>query len=337
MTDKAKRRAREYASKHPGVSHQAAVNQLRRPIQALLNESEKEVEVKLEGVAGRNGARVYSKVRFADVARIEHSGISDEAYRYALQSHLDFVVTDRERHPLFAVEFDGLGHDGRGDALKNELCARFDLPLARVEHRHLKLVARGLGAIPWLAELFFTYRDMEQAQKEGAIPFDEPIDPFMIYSWERNNEKFPLCFSIKTSLEAHRLCDAGKIPTPYPFQVAFGDGGRARAMATLRVAKGRFLAVTESLYLQGFGVGPGEASRELAAGQLLAMMRAHVQGEDVSFSASVVFERLASVAASGVFLMGGHTEDPDDFRLAHIGPPGGPASYRIVPPSDLVH
>lgn len=117
MTDKSKQRAKNYARTH-GVSHQAAVNQVRRPLKNVVNLSEREVEVKLERVAAENGARVYSKVRFADVVTIEQSGLSAEAYRYALQSHLDFVITDDARSPLFAIEFDGGGHDSGKDALK---------------------------------------------------------------------------------------------------------------------------------------------------------------------------------------------------------------------------
>ena len=338
MTDKSKQRAKDYARQH-GISYQAAVNHLRRPLQAVLNASEREVEMKLEGAAAQNGARLYSKLRFADVAKIERSGLSDEAYRYALQSHLDFVVTDEKRDPLFAVEFDGQGHDDRRDVLKNELCERFGLPLARIDHRHMRLTSRGLNAIAWLAELEFLYRAMEEAQAEGVIPYDEPIDPLMIYSWERSTERFPLDFMMHAGARARRLFDAGRIPTPYFVSLAVGQGGRATASASLRVTTDRFLFARESIYMMGFGVGAGEAAAQLAMAQMGHLLTAHLKGEVISLPASKVYEGHAATIKCGPFrlsggrtLFGGRDLDPYDFALEERRTSEGKLTTRIVPP-----
>jgi Protein of unknown function (DUF2726) len=59
-----------------------------------------------------------AKVRIADAIPIQHSGISDEAYSYALKAHFD-VLFIRENLPVLAIEFDGPGHDKKHDAFSH--------------------------------------------------------------------------------------------------------------------------------------------------------------------------------------------------------------------------
>ena len=337
MTDKSKRRARELARRR-GTSHQGAVNHQRRPLQAVLNASERDVKLKLEGAAVLNGARVLPKVRLADLVKIEHSGISNTAYRYALQCHLDFVVVDAETRPLFAVEFDGRGHNSCNDPLKEDLCERFGMPLARADHRHADASARGLDAIEWLAEVYFAHRGAADAQEAGIIPDDEPLDPLMMAGWLRSSEPFPLCLAAEVAVRAERLFKAGQIASPYLFHVAFGDGrGRATAMTTLRVARDRFLAVRETIYLRGFGIGAGGAAAELAMAQVGPLLSAHLDGQDVAVGGASAYENLLAVAKMGQFEGGGgFTSDPEDFTFDLLGP-GGDRIARIVPPETLVH
>lgn len=242
MTDKSKQR-RKALARELNVSHESAANVLRDRLRPVVNASEREVEHKLESAAAIHGARVYTKVRFADVANIASSGLTDDDYRYALQCHLDFLVTDENRHAIFAVEFDGGGHDAKRDSLKNALCEKFDLPLARIDHRHLKIEARGLDALDWLTEVQFLFLPMEEAQASGTIPFDEPLDPLLIYSWGRRSGAFPSPSRWRTETEH----SAGRIPVPRCFQVAVqaSSEGWATAMATLRVGNDEFLAVRE--------------------------------------------------------------------------------------------
>ena len=86
---------------------------------------------------------------------------------YAFKAHFDFVVHARlaERHathPLFAVEFDGPGHDTPAararDARKNRLCLASGLPLVRVDATHLHERDR-LSLIEWLAALWAARRE----------------------------------------------------------------------------------------------------------------------------------------------------------------------------------
>ena len=87
-------------------------------------------------IAQEEGGEAFAKMRVADVFRIEHSGISNEEYSYALKAHFDVVLV-RDNLAVLAIEFDGAGHDAKNDHLKNRLCDRFGLPLIRIGMRHI--------------------------------------------------------------------------------------------------------------------------------------------------------------------------------------------------------
>ena len=80
-------------------------------LKRMLNSPERITYARLREVCELHVAEVYAKVRLADVLPIEGSGLSQEFYEFALQSHYDFVVTGRDQVPLFALEFDGPQHD----------------------------------------------------------------------------------------------------------------------------------------------------------------------------------------------------------------------------------
>lgn len=62
-------------------------------LKPLLNLPESETDSRLREVCDDFDARVFAKVRVADVLQIERSGIDDVLYRYALQAHFDFIIT----------------------------------------------------------------------------------------------------------------------------------------------------------------------------------------------------------------------------------------------------
>ena len=104
----------------------------------LVNEGEIRTDEALREAAEGIGFRVHAKVRLADALAVDRSGLSTEAYSYALWSHFDWVVADeKSSRPEFAVEFDGESHveaqARRRDALKDEICARLGLPLLRID------------------------------------------------------------------------------------------------------------------------------------------------------------------------------------------------------------
>jgi hypothetical protein len=133
----------------------------RKPL--LVNEGEAEARQILEDVTARNDARVWQKVRVADVLEIGSSGLRDEEYRYAMQAHFDFVVTSGERDiALFAVEFDEAHHDYDPDtivrdAMKDSICKRFNFPLLRIDADFLRRGSGHGGLLDWLTELWFVY------------------------------------------------------------------------------------------------------------------------------------------------------------------------------------
>src|SRR5690606_9890744 len=100
------------------------------------NLSEKRTYDVLEKASMPHDAQIFAKIRVADVINIEKSGISNDLYRFSLQSHFDFVVADAKYDPQFAVEFDGPHHQTdeqrSRDLKKDNLCKRFELPLLRV-------------------------------------------------------------------------------------------------------------------------------------------------------------------------------------------------------------
>ena len=75
-------------------------------LKRLLNKPEEATNAILKQVCEEWGAHVFIKVRLADVFPLDGSGIAQADYRFALQSHFDFIVTDTDLKPLFAVEFD---------------------------------------------------------------------------------------------------------------------------------------------------------------------------------------------------------------------------------------
>jgi len=75
--------------------------------------------------------------------------LSAHEFTYALKSHFDFVVTDRDYLPLFSVEYDGHQHkvDGKQvqrDLVKNGICEKSNYPLLRIYSRYLDREFRGL-------------------------------------------------------------------------------------------------------------------------------------------------------------------------------------------------
>ncbi len=153
-----------------------------RPL--LVNAGEVRTDAARREAAAALGDRVRPKVRVADVLDIERSGLSNEAYSYALRSHFDWVVYDAETNLAeFAVEFDGASHDDpaarRRDATKNEVCAALGLPLLRIDRTAYRPTARRT-VIGYLVESWAAYRGFCEGQKRGDIPADEIFMPWAV-------------------------------------------------------------------------------------------------------------------------------------------------------------
>jgi hypothetical protein len=139
------------------------------------------------------GAKVYAKVRIADVLPIERSGIDDDRYRYALQAHFDFVIADAEELPLFAVEFDGrrhrVPHVQARDGIKNALCEKFELPLLRVNDQYLPANYSNWDLLRWFCTVYFVSKAWEEDVVAGRIPPDDSClfgrpEESVIFRWQ---------------------------------------------------------------------------------------------------------------------------------------------------------
>ena len=147
-------------------------------LKVLCNFSERLTYLRLVEVCEPRSAIVFAKVRLADVLPIKEPGLSAALFQFALQSHYDFVVTDLNQRPLFAVEFDGPLHADLAqverDARKNELSEKFGLHLLRVKSTDLYRDEQLLDRLTWNVERWFAERELPI---EGDRSMPPPVCP----------------------------------------------------------------------------------------------------------------------------------------------------------------
>jgi Protein of unknown function (DUF2726) len=143
-------------------------------LKRLSNRGEIYVHDLLVPAVARHDAEIYRKVRIADVADINDLN-SRELARFALMGHLDFVVTDRNHDPRFAIEFDGGGHDDKNDHLKDEICRRSGLALFRLTPSSSRVKIREASFVAYLVDVWFYGQEFARMQAAGEIGHDEPF------------------------------------------------------------------------------------------------------------------------------------------------------------------
>lgn len=256
----------------------------------ILNFHEEATHVILQKVARENGARVFAKIRIADVLEIAGSGISKDEYSYALKAHFDFVISDTNGEALFAVEFDGPYHDidklaMANDAKKNSICKRFNLPLLRITTDFVMRPVGQYTLLGWLAELWFVEQAFKEAQNRGEI---DPFEPFNYFSVVSRTESYPgqeiLSFPYDLS-RPHRLFlkhlyDQGKCKDYIPsIHSTFAQGAYVRSLALLRVTDR--LVITAQAGCRAFDfspVMPWELCEELAIIDIGENVKRFMQG-----------------------------------------------------------
>jgi hypothetical protein len=192
----------------------------RRPL--LVNEGEFRTDEALREAAAAVGYGVHTKVRVADALAIDRSGLSDEAYSYALRSHFDWVVTDLETtRPEFAVEFDGDSHltdvVPRRDALKDEVCERLGLPLLRIDRAGFRPTIRR-SVIGYLVESWAMWKAFDDAQEKGVIPLDEVFEPWAVIEGVDENGNIEWRdMAAPMRRMVGRLWQAGTLASPSPW------------------------------------------------------------------------------------------------------------------------
>jgi hypothetical protein len=273
-------------------------------VKRLLNLHEDATHKKLRAVCVDWDAHVYPKVRVADVLSIERSGISDSDYRYALQSHFDFVVTDSEHSPLFAVEFDGPSHfaddQRRKDTIKDQLCARQDFPLLRLKSNHLLRRYRDLDILTWIVECWFLQRAFDDAQERGQLPPDEGFDPlFVIRGAAGSKNKFPLWLSLDIREQIIKLADTGKILDHVATSAIGWDAeNNARALAVIRISEKHGAIATTAVRQQLFPMPVPELASELIMFQLYEELNTILSGKKPPKTMRDIEEALAGFAST---------------------------------------
>ena len=242
-------------------------------LKKILNLHEETTHLRLKEVCEKHGANIYSKVRLADVLPIEGSGISDAEYKFALQAHYDFVVTNEAHTPLFAVEFDGPLHSNEKqqarDNTKNELCKKFALPILRINSNYLKKAYRGMDLLSWFVEVWFAWGWFEEAQASGEVPADEIFMPQMMINIPGYDNQFPLWLSAPIRNKIQKLCFSGKITDMVPSHIiGRSDDGTYRAISYIRVNKEQGIIVDTVMRSQDFPVPQVDALDELVTFQL---------------------------------------------------------------------
>ncbi len=252
-------------------------------VKKILNFSEALTDTRLASVAERYGARVFSKVRVADILQIESSGIDGEAYSFALKSHFDFVVSDRSLSPLFAVEFDGPTHEGstqiKRDTLKNDLCLKFEFPLLRINSRYLEGRYRGLDLLTWIVERWFIEQQIQALQESGELPEDEYFDPAFTLTIEGHSNRFPLWLSVEPLLKIRKVHEAGLCRDPVPSTIeACEPDGTVHIFAYLRVTEDSAVFARGAVRNQQFPVLSSDLLHEIIPFELADALDEYIAG-----------------------------------------------------------
>ena len=143
-------------------------------LKKLSNKSEMEVHEQVVSAADIYGASVYRKIRVADVIDIEQLA-TRHIGTYALQAHFDFVVADAEAMPLFAIEYDGPGHDSKNDGRKDVICQQAGLALFRIGLQSSRAETARMGFVCYLVNLWFLAAEFAEMQRRGELLSDEPF------------------------------------------------------------------------------------------------------------------------------------------------------------------
>ena len=324
MSNKSKRRARARAEAS-GLSYQAAMNLQRRHLAEQREQSRRVVGERLAAALQHQRASIVRDLAPRELAELCGAAISDPS-----SQPFDFVVADEESsRPLFAVGVGEISETARLQPAR-VLCARLDLPLAIIGHAHLDVRYRGEECVGWLVNLFFADEALQQAQEEGMIPWDEPVDA--LSAWTTGA---PVSLARQVMNAVHRASDSKLIHANVPFHVTVRGPSFGAALVSLKVGDDRFLVATERIGIQGFGSSDTEIAEELAMARLGSLLERYLGGDDATVSAEVVYahaEAIAGVGQAGSF--GGRSGDPDDFGLrGQLA--GGRLEASITPPRRL--
>ncbi|GAB5521957.1 MAG: hypothetical protein RhofKO_42080 [Rhodothermales bacterium] len=276
----------------------------------LLNRSEERVNRTLSELTESWDAHTYPKVRLADVLPIEQSGISARSYRFALQSHFDFVVTDSDFNPLFAVEFDGPTHksvvQAQRDDIKDALCQRFQLPLLRVNARYIDEPYRQMDLLAWFVNYWFAQQAINEAYETGQIHPTEYVDRLMIFSLPGSSSTFPLWLTadVRTTFKQHyssgKCLDFG----PSSF-VGVDPQGNYHAISYIAVTESEGLIAETGMRTQRFQVPCADVLDAITEHQILDDFQAYLTEKVQGIPLGDIAERVRWYYDNYTMLMAG--------------------------------
>lgn len=241
-------------------------------------------DTRLREVCEDFDAHVFAKVRVADVLKIERSGIPDHLYKYALQAHFDFVVSDSEHEPLFAVEFDGPTHSEpdskRRDEMKNEICERFDFPLLRINRRYLYNKFSNWDLLRWFCTVFFVKKDWDRSVESGEISYEDSIFDPMFVSIRTKSGWRSLELERTARSKLGELFRTGRIPSHIPNWITASDGDRCyRALAWITTEEERGVIVETAMQYHRLGDWVQFAIRGIVLNHLVHRVLVALKGE----------------------------------------------------------
>jgi hypothetical protein len=254
-------------------------------VRRLLNKYEEVTYSKLKKICDENDAHVFAKVRVADAIPITNSGIPDKEFSFALKSHFDFLMTDNNYNPIFAVEFDGPYHSNkvqkRRDVMKNELCDRFRLPLLRINANYLNREYRGFDLLTYFVEVWFLNVAFEEAQENGQIPWDEGFDPNLIISDGKSSKKWPYWLSADIQVAIQRIHKQGIVKDPLiSHWVGVDKEGNYRCLCWFKMREDCFVFVVTGMRVQQFPVLESDLIWQLAAFEIYDKLSDILKGKD---------------------------------------------------------
>lgn len=271
-------------------------------LKQLLNLPESVTDQKLREVCDDFDAKVYPKVRVADVVAIENSGIDNSQYKYALQAHFDFVIADSDDHPLLAVEFDGSSHITaevkKRDGLKNELCEHFDVPLLRINRRYLSSAFSTWDLLRWFATVFFVKRSWDEGVESGRIPPEDSIfDPAFVSVRTKSGSR-SLELERDAFAEFGRLFRAQEIPWHVPNWItANGEDQTLRAIAWINVTDEGGALATTAMQHQNLGEWVHFAVRGIVLMQLQQQVTSILGGAETPLRIEEINDRVKGFEA----------------------------------------
>lgn len=253
-------------------------------IQRLVNRYEEIAHGEIKLSADQWGLSVYPKVRVADVISIDEVGAIGDLRRFGLQSHFDFVVCRDGWDPIYAVEFDGRFHatavQQERDRKKDELCRRADFPILRINSRYLSKEFGSLSLVAWIMDVYELQEQFYKMQESGAIPNDEPFDPFFFMNIRPGEERFPYWFSAKPRVKLQYLHKQGRIADPCSCGfIGYDENEVMRGVEYIRVTENEGVMVRSAMKPQQFPIVFSDLLDEILFIQLAERVFKWLRGE----------------------------------------------------------